>query len=280
MYRIEYFDDVILPTARPEDDLGSGSVDSGIVSVLGGGFDGYGTRVVMPSKRIIRHRGIYTRPGFFVDHSENFLVDESNNFLVWNDDDNEIITRLMNLSGLIGQRRTLWRKREYDSARQWLECRLVDVSATRTVVNANNVLEVAATFEAATAAWKSSSQVTEAGSLGGSGTVALETTNDGGLPIFDAELVITATASITTISVVGMGTNITIAVTMTSGQSLLIDCGEPSILLNGVAAYSGLTINSGHSIRGWLQVNTEHNVWYVTANGSCNISLEYYPQWP
>lgn len=280
MYRIEYFNDVILPLAQTEDDLSTGRADSGVVSTLGGGVDIYGSSLtVLPKKRVIKHRGLYVRPGYWVGGADNFLVDESDNFLIFNYESNELLNRLSTLTGLLGKQHRLWRMRESDGARQWINARLTDVQAVRNIKNADNVLEVVSIFESAGMAWKQSGEQSVTASLAGSGTVALELTNDGGLPIFDSVLTITANGAITSITLAGMGANWAYSGAMSASQSLVVDMSAPSVKLNGVAAYSDFTLNSGHSIPSWLQVNLGYNLWYITANGACDIRLDYYQQW-
>ena len=279
MYRIEYFDDVILPTARPEDDHGTGSVDSGVLKTIGAGYDAYGSRIARPKRRVIRHRGMYTTPGFFVDQSGNYIVDDLGNYLVWSADDNEILDRISTLGGLIGQKKQLWRRRETDSARQWIYARLVDMQATRTVDNAGRALEVVSSFEVDDTGWRNSTRRADTATLAASGTIDLSSVNDGALTVYDAALTITAAAAVTSVTISGNGTNLTWAGSMSTGDALVIDCSAMTIKKAGVAAYSGLTINSGHSVASWLQINRGYNLWYITANGPCSISLGYYPQW-
>lgn len=279
MYRIEYFDDVILPQARPEDDLGTGDVSSGIVAAIGGPVDGYGSRRVQPQKRQIRMKGIYTRPGFWVDAvNGNQMVDESGNLLVWTDPEYEIAYRTDLLKRLLGQKKRLWRKNEWNGGRTYLNARLMAVNAVRVIENAGNALEVSAVFES-TELWRESTQQSKAVTLAAAGTMALQETNHG-VVVLDATLTIVAAAAITVISFSGMGSNWTLTKTMSAGQSLVIDCGSMAITLAGAASYSGFVLNSTHTAQGWIVINSGDNLWYVTADGACTATLRWYRQWP
>ena len=279
MYRIEYFDDVILPQAMTEDDLGTGDVASGIVSAIGGPVDAYGGRTVLPQKRPIRVKGLYTRPGYWVDViGGNQMVDESGNLLMWNDLEHEIADRLDSLGELLGQKKKLWRRNEWAGSRTYLNARLMAVNAIRKVEYADNALEVDALFES-TELWRETSQITEVVSLAASGTVAIKETN-AGVEVLDATLTIVAQAAITTMSLVGMGSSWTLTKTLSAEQTLLIDCGAMAVTLNGAASYSGFVLNSGHTARNWIAIRNGANIWYFTADGACDVTLGWYRQWP
>lgn len=280
MYRIEYFDDVILPLALPEDDLSVGSVQSGIVASVGGSFDAHGARTVWPQKRAVQVRGLYTRPGFWIDNVGNFLVDDVGNFLIWTDEEKELADRTDLLKRLIGQKKQLWRRNEWNGARQWLNARMLSLRALRTIKYTDNALLIEAVFESENATWKNQTTQAVAATLASSGTVAISTVNDGMMDVMDAVLTITATGAITALSLVGMGSSWAITKTMSTGQVLVFDFGAPSIELAGVASYVGFALNAAHTARNWLVISPGYNLWYLTANGPCTIDLEFYPQWP
>lgn len=277
MYRIDYFDDVILPSALPEDDLSTQVVDSGMVKTVNGSYDSYGSQTVDIGRKTIVHRGLYTVPSQWVDHDSNCMVDNLGNLLVFDYDTDAIRGRLAPLQEKIGQLLPLWRTLEYTGDRQYTMARLMNIQATRTVKEASQVLMVTSTFEVANPKWIGVA-ATATASISGSGTKALETINDG-LNLNDAVLTITASATISTISIIGMGTNITITQALTSGQVLTIDCSAPSVKVGTTNAYSGFVINSTHTINDWIRVANGYNLWYVTSDNSCTISLGYNVKW-
>ena len=280
MYRIEYFDDIILPLAMTEDDLSSGDVDGGIVPTLGGSLDAYGDRLVLPKSKKIIVNGMYTRPGIWVDHLGNFLVDESGNGLIFNDPNREIADRTDSLKSRLGKKKKLWRRNEWDGLRQYCYARLLSVSMSRTVANADNAIKVRAVFETSETGWAESVAISQSAVLSGAGIIAIEITNDAPLETLNPVLTITASASITALALRGMGSDWSITTSLSSGNVLKIDCDQMMITKNNAAAYDGFTLNSGHSAQNWIVISNGYNLWYVEADGSCSIKLEYYPRWP
>lgn len=104
--------------------------------------------------------------------------------------------------------------------------------------------------------------------LGASTNVTL--TNAGNRPCHN--LGITISASMSSV------TNLTFTVasvaqfswsgSFNSGKTLTIDCGARSILLNGVAAYSGFELGPNHYVNEWLPLNPGATTLTVTATGT------------
>jgi hypothetical protein len=62
-----------------------------------------------------------------------------------------------------------------------------------------------------------------------------------------------------------------------------VDCGQRSVKNNGVDAYSGLALNSGHTVADWLQIAPGANTITITytgnADNSAGVTLSFYDGW-
>jgi hypothetical protein len=63
----------------------------------------------------------------------------------------------------------------------------------------------------------------------------------------------------------------------------VVDCGARSIKNNGVDAYSGLTLNAGHTTAPWLRLAPGSNTVTITYSGnadaSATVTFSYYDGW-
>lgn len=248
-YHLRTFSGVSLPRADSTDGFGVAVPDT-LVDVAGGAvLDRWGDVPVPLGKHLINHRGKYSAD---VDTSINALM------------------------GLLGQQDVLVRRRESDDSNQQKIVRLRSVDWDRDVQQAEHA-EVRLTFEAR-GYWRSSSQSTLSRTATG-----LMTPNIGGTaPVFDPVFTFASTATgAKTIRVVIAARSVdwTWTGTVTSGNSVIIDCGAESILNNGVDAYAGLTLAGAHACNWWAYLMPGINSVSVTLTGAGTLTLGWYNQW-
>jgi hypothetical protein len=109
-------------------------------------------------------------------------------------------------------------------------------------------------------------------------------TNDGVLRQTDVTITITAgAASISNIRLRVNNCDWTYSGTVAAGQALLVDCGAKSITNNTVDAYTGLTLNAGHTVADWIQVEPGNNTVTITYSGNAGadavVTWDYYDAW-
>lgn len=249
-YYLQQFDSQALPTGNSVDGLGTGAVASTLVAVAGGVIDIYGANEIAPMpSHTIRHRGIYSA-------SVESNVDA--------------------LRAYLGRRKKLYRFKQSDSSQQWKWARLLDVQWDRDVAQRSHA-EIEAIFEAV-GWWKATTPDTA--NISASGSLAL--TNGGTAYATDGTFTFVASGTgAKTIRVVNSATGIdwTWTGSITDTKSLLIDCGAFSVLNNGADAYSGLTLNAGHTSNYWMVAAPGLNTWTVTLTGAGTLTVSSYDSW-
>lgn len=281
-YRFDRFDDAKLPFIDPAPDLSSGQVESTLLDSVGGAFDYYGTRQRLPRRQMMSLDGVFMEnTNFLVTHTGAYLVTHAGDYLIAGSGAAVIRTYLDKLTGKLGVRGTLWRQRLDDvSVEEWKTARLMQVRAPRDVKEVSQIVKVGVSFETLMVAWRSAAAITTSESMI-AGLIALLPTVGGNTTIEDARITITASATITSINVVctGAGVDWTWTGSLSSGQSLVIECGDATIRKAGADAYSGFTLNAGHSARGWLPMAPGLNVVHVTADNTGTFAIRHYDQW-
>jgi hypothetical protein len=62
-----------------------------------------------------------------------------------------------------------------------------------------------------------------------------------------------------------------------------VDCGLRSVKNNGVDAYSGFALNSGHAVADWLRLEPGANSVTITYSGnadaSATVTFSFYDGW-
>ena len=282
-YRITAFGAVPLPDAMTEDDLSTGRVASSLVPTLGGALDIYGTRQRAPGKQEIEVRGMYVgEVRYLVSHAGDQLVDHAGNLLIAGSSRNWLRQQVDALRGMVGRRDQLWRRRDEDGVRQWRTARLLGVHMEQDTERwAAEVAEVRATFEAAQGAWRGVAAVVDTASLTANVTATETVTVLGNAPVEDAIITLTATGTITSlrVRVLALGIDWTWAGTLTAGQSLVVDCGALTVRKAGLDAYSGFTLNAGHTAAGWLPLAVGDNAVLLLATGTGTATISHYDQW-
>lgn len=284
-YQIYQFDGVGLPLYNPETDLMSGVVASTLRQSIGGTFDIYGIRQRLPDTLNFAVNGTYAAADaniLLIDHAGNRILDHANNRILVATPTQWLRLQVDALRSRIGVRGTIWRRRWQDTTvTQWKTARLLSINELGNTRLRTYLAELDCQFETAHAAWRSSAASTVSGNLVSGGPLGLNVTSDGNAPVTDPVITITASGSITSIQIVcvAAGVDLTWTGTLSAGQSLVIDCGAPSVLKAGANAYSGLTLGAGHTARGWLPLAAGINVLTVYANGTGTASISHYNQW-
>lgn len=281
-YRIYQFGSVALPDVLPEDDLGTGAVGSSLLLAAGGAFDWATGRRRLPLRRSIPFRGRYmaSESSLIVDHLGNQIVDHLGNRIIAGTAATMLRAQVDVLRAMLGSEASLYRRREDDSAVQWVTARLLQLQQVRTVDDAGVVAEVAATFETLMPAWRSSTQTATSGTAAAAGTVALVIDNGGDVTVEDAVLTVTATAAISSVRVVSAqaGVDWTWTGSLGAGSSLVVDAGAKTVRAAGVDAYSGFVLGSGHSAESWLALVKGRTPLAVTVDAAGAVSVGHWNQ--
>lgn len=280
-YQYTTFDGVDLPTYNPQTDLSSGAVDSALVDSIGGAFDVVGVGGLrLPRKATVTVNGVYVSdgPNYIVDHLGNFIVDHLGNFIVSGDAGADLRTQIDELYGKLGKRGRLYRTRFDDSSRQYKTARLLHVNHQRQLDDRLFKSTVTATFETTDAGWHENSLNIVTPSLI-AGLTTFQVSMPGNCTVTDALLFFNATASVTSINVVGSGIDWTWNGTLASGDTLQIDCASQTIRAEGFDAYAYLTLNPNHTSSSWFPIAPGVNTYNVTANGTIDLEIFFHDQW-
>lgn len=283
-YRISAFGAVALPDAMTEDDLSTARTISGLIDVVGGTFDVYGTRQRLPTKQELSVRGIYAGAvNFLVSHAGDQLVTASGSLLIAGSAANNLRVQVEELRAMVGRRDQLWRRRDDDGVLQWRYARLLAVQARGNVENwAADVAELTATFETAQGRWRSSSTTSAAATLPSGGAVRPLYINTGGnAPVEDAVITLAAMAAISSFRVqsAALGVDWQWTGSLSAGQSLSVDCGALTVRRDTTDVYANFGLNAGHTAPGWLPLAVGANTLTVTTNGAGTATATWYNQW-
>jgi hypothetical protein len=87
---------------------------------------------------------------------------------------------------------------------------------------------------------------------------------------------------ITSVTVVNAGAGIALAYsgTISDGQTLVIDCGNATVKIGSTDAYSGFSLGSAHTARGWCPLAVGNNIFAITSDGAGTAYIKHYNQWP
>jgi hypothetical protein len=277
-YRLHMFGSTPLPLGMAEDDLSTGAVDSGLLASVGGSFDALAGRRVLPRRRTISHSGMYRGElAFLVTHAGDNLVDGGGNTLIAGAAKTMLRQQVDALRAKIGQADSLWRLREDDGSLQWVTARLLAVGYDQRVEDVQTAT-LRSQFETLMAGWRSQAARTA--------SVAYPTTggnllvhNGGTLPIDDAVLTITASSTITSLTItMAGGVQLLWSGSLTAGQALTIDCGRRTVIKAGTTAYAGWSLGASHTMAGWLQLAVGNNWLSVTGAGAGTVAASWYDQ--
>lgn len=282
-YRITAFGAVSLPDAMLEDDLSTARVASSLTGTLGGVVDIYGPRQRAAGKQEIEVSGLYVgEVRYLVSHAGDQLVDHAGNSLIAESGRRWLRQQVELLRGMVGRRDQLWRRRDDDGAMHWRTARLLGVEMEQDTDRwAAEVAQVKARFETAQGAWRGAAAVVNTVSLQ-SNVSRTETMQIlGNAPVEDSVITLTATGTITSlrVRVTALGIDWTWAGSLTAGQTLTVDCGALTVRKAGADAYSGFTLNAGHTAAGWLPLAVGSNAVLLLATGPGTVTISHFDQW-
>lgn len=268
------FGTLVMPTAMPSDDVGTGSAKTNPVEQSeGGAFDALGDEQAKPGLRDATKTAIFhfindaARVQFFRDIREWFGKKDQL-FRIWDDDSVE-----------------------------WVYARLESIGSTRTITNRNH-LAVQFNFEIYSPVWNGEykgilmyddGHYYDTGLYYDSGgdAVVLDSSpktfsieNGGNAVQTNLTIKVTAgSANITNIKIEGNGAEIQFSGTINSTKELVIDCGAYTVENNGVDAIADFERLSSHSIEEWFILVAGSNSITVTITGGSTdseIDFDYY----
>ncbi len=250
-YSLVTFDSVDLPLGMSEDPLSTGNVTPGLIGAAGGTFDRYGTRTVLPRAREIAFRGRY-------DGSASASA---------------LRTAIDALRAKIGVRALLVRKRDDDSVLQSVYARLLTVDGRWLLEDgASAMLDMR--FETAEPSWRHATGSTASGSVGGNTSIV----NDGTAPVYDAIITLTASGGALvnpTMIISAIGVSLKYTGSIADTKALVVDCGAMTVKNDGANAYSGFSLESGHTARGWMPLTVATHTLAVAGTGSGSVGVAW-----
>lgn len=271
-YWLSEFDGLTLPTQEPEIEVGTGGVQSVLLSLPAGGvFDPLGGSQAMREGEPVRGR---------------FLLSASSA--------SGLKTAFEALRAKIGVRGALYREWD-DGTLEWTYARLEEIRARQQTGQITNI-PVDLRFIKQALAWYGATEqdVTYADLSAASGDADLPTTGaeQDGYPLaftltnegnYDQRAVMfTLTAgggNITAVTLANStsGHTLTWSGTLVAGKSLVIDCGALSIQNDGTDDYDSLTPPSGKET--WMVLGPGANVFSLNvteAGGGSGLQVEFY----
>ena len=283
-YQIYEFDGVPLPLYNPEQDLSTGTVDSTLMASVGGTFDVWSAYQRTPQK--IKHTvsGIYAADDSLLllkDHAGNQIVDHAGNRIMVATASQQLRGQVDAIRAKVGVRGTLWRRRWDDmTVAQWKTARLLVAQEKGDVKHRTIMAKVDCIFESAMANWRSAAADVVSGTLVSGGQVGLLLGSEGNATIEDSVLTVTASGTITSLqfAIAHIGVDLRYTGTLAAGSILTIDCGTQTVTVNGVAAYSGFALGSGHTARSWLPLPPGPWAMLVGSNGAGTVQSSHYDQ--
>lgn len=254
MYKMVSFGGVTLPTRMTTDDLSTGSADNSLQRTVGGVFDLAQGERRLPLVRTVTHEGMYAASSAA-----------------------SLYTQVQALRNMLGTKAHLVRRR-YDGAEQWTEARLQSIEQPITVEeHFAFAANIRAVFAVAGAAWRASTTTARTVAIGQGLTLAT-VNNSGTEPVSDAILTITATTSITSLSIELGNAHLSYTATIQAGDTLVIDCGALTVVNDGVGDYDHLVLSSNHALAGWLELAPGNNDIQITATGTGSLQIAFYEQ--
>ena len=283
-YTLTEFDSVPLPIAMPEDDLSTGTVDSSLQDSIGGVYNYFGSAQRLPRRHQFSHRGKYEGDvAYRITDTNYFRVTDSGLVRVTATAAiADLHGKVNDIKGKIGVLGILWRRRLADDELTWKQCRLLKVNHVEVIENANMVSEVESIYETSDVGWRSENAVVTSESAADGVGEALNVPNGGTIPVHDVILSVERTSgTITAVTIVGAGIDITWTGSIAAGETLTIDSGLQTVQVEDDDEYSGFVLGAGHTVEGWLPLTLGANVLTVTVTGgNADVSVEHFDQWP
>jgi hypothetical protein len=278
-YQLTHFDSVPLPLYNLKQDRGTPEVVSPLRRYVGGVVDVAGAIQRYPDVGQIALTGTYYgETGALITPAGNYLSTAGGDHISVGSAENRLRVQLEDLFAKEGVKGQLWRTLADTSTRQWKYARLLRAALVGKVDSHLIRAELQLLFETYQPAWCSSSLVTATGNAG----TPLIASIGGNVPVRDAILAITAGATISSITITGVGISLQWTGTLTSGQILRIDSGLRTVRIGSATnAYSGFTPASGHTSDRWLELPPGLNTLHVRTNGNAaaTLAMTWYDQW-
>lgn len=275
-YRVSYFDGIELPSYNPDREESPGAVASPLRATIGGMFDMAGSRRLLPLSRQIKVSGVYIAefPNYIVDDVGDNLVDGSDPWITAASQVAESRDQLDLLTSRIGARGTLVRAAwDNPAVSQTCVARLLVARSKFDKKWRTGGNEVELVFETTQTGWRSGSQSSVTSVQG-----TLTAPNQGNLPVRNATLTITASATITSVAVrvAETGCSWVWTGTMLAGQVLVIDSENQTVREDGADAYTWFALASDHTALNWLELQPGHNTVSAVINGSHSATLAWF----
>lgn len=286
-YRLTRFGLVDLSQAAGRSDVGPAPAFEATVPLVdGGAFDPFGTETAPQALPYV------------LSYQAEFV--ETTVTALW--------TAFAALAALTRKRNRLWRTRSADGAQHWCWARLLSMPAQRTWRNLY-WQDFALEFQvwsrwhgtAHGGAWNldagylfdSGLYLDDSGAtvLDGASPEVLTVNNGGDLAVDDSGITVTATSSaITYLKITGYDQETPAVIqteweftgTIAAGTSLVVDCGDWTVLNDGVDAYGNFALTANHVIAPWLRLhpgNNTINVYFTCGDAASTITLTYSDGW-
>lgn len=279
-YQIYQFDGVTLPLYDQAQDLSTGAVGSSLVMSVGGAFDWAGSRRRLPRRASPTISGQYAAEmdgDQLVESTGNPIIAAAGEYIVTHGARADLRAQVDALKAKVGVRGSLYRRRfDDESISQFRTARLLEVREKGAIDERGVRAALDCVFEITGVGWRSAAQASV--SLINNALVEVA----GTLPVRNATLTITASATITQVSVAcaAQGVAWTWAGSLAAGTSLVIDDEARTVTAAGVDAYSGFTLASGHTAEGWIDLAPGANALSVAVVGTASaISLAWWDVW-
>lgn len=282
-YVITEFDGMPLRLFDARQQIQTATMDSTLFDNVGGSFDRLGALRQLGRRMQFEVQGTLMGDLYEIaDEAGNVTEDEDDNIQIAGSVANNLRSQWLGLTSRVGVRGSLWRERlDAPADREWITARLLGVSWPRTVEQRTVRAEVTLRFESAMAAWRAASLTTAQISATDAIFTGLTVNNGGGVPVMDAVLTVTRTSgTLTQVNLEGAGINLQWTGSVGASRALTVDAGARTVRVTGVDAYSGWTLLSGHTARGWFPLEPGTNFFAVTVTGgNATVSLSHYNQW-
>lgn len=245
-----------------------------LLDSVGGSYDWRGSNRQAGRKQIISGKGKYFGEiTYLVDQSGNQIVDESGNSIITGNAQQTLAAEVRALMEKKGLRGPLWRNRLADSVLQWKTARLLQVNWPRKVEDHAIIAEVSYQFETQMEFWHAATPtISDDNATDGVPLILL--VSNSGMTVEDSIISIArSSGTITSISITGVGIDITWAGSLGASDELVIDCGLQTIRKNDTDAYSGFALGVSHTAAGWMPLLPGDNLITVTVTGG-NAAVE------
>jgi len=266
----------------PEDDLGTGAIESPYYDSVGGAFNYFaGGGLELPRRHQIQHRGMYVASAgeidYWVTEGGDNLATEAGDLLIFGTSGANLRAQVDLIKAQIGIEASLSRVRDDDGALQWKRATLLSVPHKRKIEDTDTKAELTLNFESIAGAWKANTPNTKTQALASGANTVVVNNNSGIIhSVTDATISLVAASTITSIRVQGTGIDWTWTGTIATGQTWSMNAGTQAITNAGVGAYSGFVRNAGHTSDTWLPLVQGANVFTITLVGTGDITITNY----